>query len=156
MKKLDILGDNAVSVCQIYFVHVRFCFWIRDSVRLESVTCSISNIVFLLFVCCYVANLLSLGWLVVTFLTCSHVADLLSCCWLVVMLLTCCHVADLLLPWHRSHATCCLHGCLQNLSNEEQVVVIHARTVLTLAEKVTQFLLINNTEWFSTLKTNCV
>lgn len=25
---------------------------------------------------------------------------------------------------------------LQNLSNEEQVVVIHARTVLTLAEKV--------------------
>ena len=26
---------------------------------------------------------------------------------------------------------------LQNLSNEEQVVVIHARTVLTLAEKVT-------------------
>lgn len=26
---------------------------------------------------------------------------------------------------------------LKNLSNEEQVVVIHARTVLTLAEKVT-------------------
>lgn len=30
-----------------------------------------------------------------------------------------------------------LHVLLQNLSNEEQVVVIHARTVLTLAEKVT-------------------
>lgn len=29
---------------------------------------------------------------------------------------------------------------LQNLSNEEQVVVIHARTVLTLAEKVSDLL----------------
>ena len=28
------------------------------------------------------------------------------------------------------------HICFQNLSNEEQVVVIHARNVLTLAEKV--------------------
>lgn len=32
---------------------------------------------------------------------------------------------------------------LQNLSNEEQVVVIHARTVLTLAEKVSDLLQLN-------------
>lgn len=32
--------------------------------------------------------------------------------------------------------TCLLVYVLKNLSNEEQVVVIHARTVLTLAEKV--------------------
>lgn len=43
------------------------------------------------------------------------------------MLLTCyLHVVDVLLFAY----------FMQNLSNEEQVVVIHARTVLTLAEKV--------------------
>lgn len=40
---------------------------------------------------------------------------------------------------------------LQNLSNEEQVVAIHARTVLTLAEKVTKQCLnmIHDKKWLS-------
>lgn len=41
---------------------------------------------------------------------------------------------------------------LQNLSNEEQVVVIHARTVLTLAEKVRDLLQLNLGEKVTVVK----
>lgn len=59
--------------------------------------------------------------------------------YIVAVLLTCCyHFVDMLLVYVDILLTCnFLHVLLQNLSNEEQVVVIHARTVLTLAEKVT-------------------